>query len=1182
MRYVLYNVPFGHFPLQWELPQCLEAAIRQDELRSILIILPTKRQVRRWLRLTVQRYFEVHGRALEVLPFLTLDQLAARILSRLIRRPRLRLLSDAYLMVLLQQAIERAKPRYYTPSAVSSSPALLERLFRIIQGLKEDGVLPIHLRQQLEDPEGCGIVSEHRFRDLIRIYEEYETLLGDTLLDPPGQLQRAVEFLRGERDPETLQRVLIPETLPETMERRYRQVFPGVEAILFDGFSDFKKPEQELLELLCGAPMHVRILLDFSPHNGPLFGKFQSVIQELRNRGYEEFSAEPEGAEPNMLTANAHRVEPEFVQRWPLPLYLRRWLFNTEQPIEHRGFSRMFRIYRVEDRVEEVHLLAKLIQTAATEEGVPYDQMCVVSRLPEIYADLFREIFPQYRIPINVTSQYFLRHSPVVTAIFAVLDLIVTGFRREDLHRALNAPYLHFAALERSAQLDPNVLYTVAVRHRIRGGHRQGGLAGWMERMRQREQQLQRYIAQLQSKPYRDPDLIRQLQSDLAQLRQAQKVMEMLGKTTLVAMPEKQLTASEFVAFLQKEVLERFSITESILHFYHHIRSLPVDAPVAKMALLEEAEKDARALTRFLEILEELLFIESELFDLPKRPFELFVQQLRTAVEHARYQVREKHGYGVTITGMEEIRGIPFRRVFLCGAVEKELPIAYVPEAFLGQMLPEAEEHHLQQERMLFYQTLVNNPEALQQGRFRLTITYPGFQESQEFVRSSFVDALLKITTLAQDGAVYDIPALRVQLLYPEKRQAAQQRLQTLRFLKVCYTPTEVWEAVGQAQAAGDRTAVEKLQRMLPPKMQDRTAAIAKFVRDYPDFQRRRRYAVLHRESTLLQHLLRSPFSVSMLEQFQRCPYQFFAERLLQLRPVEKPEVALSPLERGTLFHTILYRFFSELQGKEAQQVPIMLDPEAAAEYRALLHRIAEEELNRLAFDHPFFALDRQLLLGNDQQQGVLDRWLTAELALAKTGEYRFQPALFEFAFGEEASAPPVAIASDLRLRGKIDRIDVAKDPEKVQFVILDYKSSDTALPSSTQLRRGTALQVPLYLYAARVLLEKLWNIPAVPVSAAYVVLLPSLQKADQPLHRFLFPAAGVPERGKKKQELTVDAVVRAALGTVRRLVAQIRAGHFPVEPERESVCRYCPYASVCRIGDGHSVVEIELEEMGE
>lgn len=1165
MAFVLYNAPTVLFPLQWEFAQCLQQLSAQDLAKKVLFVLPTKRLVRYHFRKFIRQYFSVHRRAVDVCPFLTIDQVAMTILRRLTQQVQIRRVSDAYLTVLLQEAIQQTQTEYYTFENTLRTPGILERIYEILQGLKEDGIQPQHLLQQLENPEAFRILSIPRFRDLARIYQTYEKLLGGTLLDPAGQVQRAVEFLRGEWDVQTLERVLIPDNRPETIQQRWKTVFPELEAIIFAGFSDFRKPEQELLELLQNSPFHVRILLDFSPRNGPLFGKFQTIITDLQNRGYKSFRSEEE----------REQLPPE---QWPRHAYLRRWLFNTEKALHHIGFTPIVSVFGVEDRVAEVHLIGKKIQQLVAEEKIPYSQIAIVSRIPEIYAGLFREIFPLYRIPMNVTARFVLQESPVIAAIFSILDLILHGFRRRDLHRALSSPYLQLYSLEHQKGIDPAVLTAVASRYRIHGGYRYGGLHGWFQRLQQRRNFLQQYREDYQQKPYADPDVIAELTQQIRQLEQAEKTLQHLTELHFSIQPAEHLTAAEFVHFLKKEIFEHFRIAESIWLFYKRIRELPKETLVEAISLLEEAEKDARAFTRFHEILEEMVFIESELYDLPKRRFDEFVQKLRTAIFHARYQVREKFGYGVTITSLEEIRGIPFHAIFLCGAIEKELPLAYVPETFLGQELPESEEHHLQQERILFYQVLTNNPGALEDGSFRLIITYPRFQESQELVRSSFLDALLKITTIEHDGKVFDLPEMKKQLVIPTKREEAERRFQQLPFLSTCYSVLEVLQELGKAEATGAGKEAEQLLSILPEQERPIGETILHFVRTYHHFQQKRQKVQLKTAQSrqLLQKVIDQPISVSFLEQYRSCPYQFFAERILRLQPLIKPEITLTPLEQGVLLHTILFRFFSELLQKHDRNPATELrtiewDPTRITEYRQLLHSIGMEEFRRITFDYPFRSVDQVRLLGSHTQKGVLDRWLEEEISLHTEGNYRYTPALFEESFGRpgRSSSPPVEITEKLKLQGKIDRIDIrSPDPSTIEFFIIDYKSSKAGIPRKSALLKGEAFQMPLYLVAAQQILQQRLQKTAEPKGALYIVLLPPPEK-NRDTSALQHHYAVIDDEGiflSTKKSAPTSQIIKRTIKRAETILEQILAGHFAVRPENARICQRCPYSSVCRI----------------
>ena len=58
-------------------------------------------------------------------------------------------------------------------------------------------------------------------------------------------------------------------------------------------------------------------------------------------------------------------------------------------------------------------------------------------------------------------------------------------------------------------------------------------------------------------------------------------------------------------------------------------------------------------------------------------------------------------------------------------------------------------------------------------------------------------------------------------------------------------------------------------------------------------------------------------YSISQLETYAKCPYKYFAERILFLQPLEEPSEEIEALEMGTILHNILYEFYKTLHEKE-------------------------------------------------------------------------------------------------------------------------------------------------------------------------------------------------------------------------------------------------------------------------
>src|SRR6185295_13848145 len=65
------------------------------------------------------------------------------------------------------------------------------------------------------------------------------------------------------------------------------------------------------------------------------------------------------------------------------------------------------------------------------------------------------------------------------------------------------------------------------------------------------------------------------------------------------------------------------------------------------------------------------------------------------------------------------------------------------------------------------------------------------------------------------------------------------------------------------------------------------------------------------------QRLHRRPYSISALQKFAACPYQFFLSAVYRLEPAERPD----PLTRGSIVHRIQAVTYRELERRHALPV---------------------------------------------------------------------------------------------------------------------------------------------------------------------------------------------------------------------------------------------------------------------
>jgi ATP-dependent helicase/DNAse subunit B len=68
--------------------------------------------------------------------------------------------------------------------------------------------------------------------------------------------------------------------------------------------------------------------------------------------------------------------------------------------------------------------------------------MVIATRNPEDYSGIFREILPLHGIPVNITDRPKLTHSPLITAIFSILNLLIYQYQKKDIQKVFSSAYI--------------------------------------------------------------------------------------------------------------------------------------------------------------------------------------------------------------------------------------------------------------------------------------------------------------------------------------------------------------------------------------------------------------------------------------------------------------------------------------------------------------------------------------------------------------------------------------------------------------------------------------------------------------------------------------------------------------------------------------------------------------------
>jgi ATP-dependent helicase/nuclease subunit B len=214
------------------------------------------------------------------------------------------------------------------------------------------------------------------------------------------------------------------------------------------------------------------------------------------------------------------------------------------------------------------------------------------------------------------------------------------------------------------------------------------------------------------------------------------------------------------------------------------------------------------------------------------------------------------------------------------------------------------------------------------------------------------------------------------------------------------------------------------------------------------------------------ERLANRPYSLSALQRYSTCPYQFLLATIYRLEPREEPEplVRLDPLTRGSLFHRAQAEFYRAMQQKgalpvtragvaEASRVVEDALVRAAAEYEELLApaipRVWRDEIDELRRDLGIWV--QKMAPRNDVND--VGAWV---------------PEYFEFSFGlsDEGRDPrslkdPVTIDGRFVLRGSVDLIE--RSPSGDVLRVTDHKTGKNRSNRDLIVGGGAVLQPVLY-----------------------------------------------------------------------------------------------------------------------
>lgn len=196
--------------------------------------------------------------------------------------------------------------------------------------------------------------------------------------------------------------------------------------------------------------------------------------------------------------------------------------------------------------------------------------------------------------------------------------------------------------------------------------------------------------------------------------------------------------------------------------------------------------------------------------------------------------------------------------------------------------------------------------------------------------------------------------------------------------------------------------------------------------------------------------------SVSRLEQYSGCPFSYYLRYGLKLN--DKETFKVESVDTGSFMHDIIDNFFGIIE-----------------ERNIILKRLTEEELEQIVSEivEDKLKLNRNYIFTTTAKYKVLAQRLKKVVTMSikyivqTIKQSEFEVFGHEVEFGGKGQYKPITITTaegkKVEIIGKIDRVDILRNPDGTYVRIIDYKSSIKNIDLN-QVMSGLQLQLLTYL----------------------------------------------------------------------------------------------------------------------
>ncbi|MFC7063557.1 helicase-exonuclease AddAB subunit AddB [Halobacillus seohaensis] len=903
-------------------------------------------------------------------------------------------ISSTGVQMMLRKIVEERTSDWKVFQKAIEKQGFIEQLEGMITEFKRYKVTPETLQAQMNAMDQFVHRTSH------------EEGLRDKLDDLSYIYDRLVDSLREQYIDSEDQLQLLADKIPDASFLENAEIY-------IDGFHSFTPQEYTVIEALLKKCQNVRVTLttEFP----------EADKQEELDLFYETkdtyFALKGLAEESGLAVEDVEVLSPERgrFQEKPGLLHLEQYFDERPAPpFEHQVPIQIAEAVHPRAEVEGV---AQEILRLVREEGYRYKDIAILIREPDIYHSLIDTLFNDYGIPVFIDEKPTMLNHPMVELIRSGLDVIEGNFRYDSVFRLLKTGFIpsthqRYPLNEEAIDELENYVLEYGIRRRDRWFSDQPWVYQRFKGFEQASQTDEEKLKQERINAYRD-----------------------------------QVT--KYLQPFDQSLREANTIADRAKAIYHWLIAMDVPSQLEKWRELydhrgkiEQGREQEQVWDAVLQLLDELVEIAGK----EKISLQIFRSTIESGLEALTFAHVPPSMDHVIVGNVDRSRIIGIKASFLLGVTDGVWPMKPSGDGMIsekereilsesGLQLADGMNRQLLDDR--FYMYL-----ALTMAKDYLWMSYPlSNEEGKSKVPSQIIQRIDDLFPMIKDHLLLQDPddlkdASRFITTPVKTRSALTSQL--ARHLRG-YPVDSVWWSVlnwyMEKEEQGGLT-----NRVLQ----------SLFYRNQP----------VNLSADTKNRLFDGPVktSVSQLETYHRCSYQYFTRHSLKLQ--ERKTYKLDAPDIGQLFHEALKQITEWVQqeGRDFSQLNQTDTSQYAEKATNLLAPILQNQILHSSNRHHYIKY---------KLQGVISR--AAFILSEQARKSEFSPVGLELGFGMERDSklPPLSLSlangHELMLRGRIDRVDRALHEQSLYLRIIDYKSSAKGL-ELVDVYYGLALQMLAYL----------------------------------------------------------------------------------------------------------------------